>query len=332
MKEIIISQNEAHQRFDKFLAKYLNQASKSFIYKMLRKKNITLNGAKGTGNERLVPNDKVTFFFSDETLAKFTDKNSPRTDQKDKFKLNIVYEDQHIILINKPAGILSQKAAVDDISINEYLLDYLKASHQLSDDDLRAFKPACCNRLDRNTTGLLAAGKTMLGLQTLSKMFRDRTVKKYYICLVKGDVKQASHVTGYVHKNQKTNKVTLYKNYVQGTDKIETIYRPIYSNSNVTLLEVQLITGKTHQIRAHLANLGYPIIGDMKYGNDRTNRWFKETHHIKYQLLHSQRLTFPYLDNGLSNLSEKTFIAPLPHSFNTILRDLDFPVDTVNNF
>lgn len=314
MQEIIVSANEAGQRFDKLLAKYLNEAPKSFIYKMLRKKNIVLNGKKATGNEKLEIGDSVKLFLSDETIEKF----SKMIIVKTKAKLDIVYEDENVLLINKPVGMLSQKAEAKDESLVEHIISYMMESGQLTEADLRKFKPSICNRLDRNTSGLIVAGKSLSGLQVMGEMFKERSLKKYYRCLVKGRVDEKQYIKGFLKKDETTNKVTITKNEVSDSLPIETEYVPIWANDSCTLLEVHLITGRTHQIRAHLASQNHPIIGDYKYGNRKTNDLFKEKYKLQSQLLHAYRLEMPKLDNELKNLSEKKFIAPLPKLFEKI--------------
>ena len=171
MQEIIVSVNEAGQRFDKLLAKYLNEAPKSFIYKMLRKKNIVLNGKKATGNEKLTVGDSVKIFLADDTIAKFSKQEIVRT----KVKLDIVYEDANVLMINKPVGMLSQKADAKDTSVVEHVISYLLDSGQITEEELRSFKPSICNRLDRNTSGLIIAGKSMVGLQVMGGLFKERS-------------------------------------------------------------------------------------------------------------------------------------------------------------
>ena len=176
MQEIIVSTNEAGQRFDKLLAKYLNEAPKSFIYKMLRKKNIVLNGKKATGNEKLGVGDSIKLFLSDETIEKF----SKVTVQKTKQRLDVIYEDENILLINKPVGMLSQKAEAKDESLVEHIITYLLESGQLTEEELRKFKPSICNRLDRNTSGLVVAGKSLLGLQKMGEPDHRQRCRVYY--------------------------------------------------------------------------------------------------------------------------------------------------------
>ncbi len=223
MREFIINNNEAGQRLDKLLAKYLNLAPKSFIYKMLRKKNITLNGKKASGNELTVLGDKIKFFLADETFDKF----SKVEFKKENYDLDIIYEDDNVILLNKPAGVLSQKAGKDDVSINEYIISYLLDENQLSKEDMATFKPSICNRLDRNTSGIIVAGKTLIALQELSRIFKNRSVDKYYKCIVNGEVSNSSLIKGYLSKNEKSNMVTIFKTQKNDTAYIETYYEPI---------------------------------------------------------------------------------------------------------
>ena len=183
MRLVTVTKNEAGQRLDKLMFKYMNLAGKSFIYKMIRKKNITLNGKKCDGSEKLAEGDEIRLFLAEETIEKFSE---VKIQKVKKTALDIVYEDKDVIFINKPAGMLSQKAKDSDESLVEYLIDYLLGSGQLSKEELKSFRPSVCNRLDRNTSGLVAAGKSLLGLQVLSKAIKERTIGKYYLCIVKG--------------------------------------------------------------------------------------------------------------------------------------------------
>ena len=185
MKQFTVTQAEAGQRLDKFLGKYLNKAPKSFLYKMMRKKNITLNGKKAAGSEKLVSGDEIKLFFSDETIEKFSELQLPKAQGK----LSVIYEDEHILLVNKPEGILSQKAEADDISMVEEAQRYLLNNGAVTEESLRTFRPSVVNRLDRNTSGILAVGKDLAGAQELSRLFKERSLHKYYYCLVKGEEK-----------------------------------------------------------------------------------------------------------------------------------------------
>ncbi len=317
MKELIISNMEAGQRFDKYLAKCLPNAGKSFLYKMLRKKNITLNGKKADGSEKINSGDKVNIFFSDETFDSFAGNaaNSTRRTHP-KVRLNILYEDDNILVVDKPSGVLSQKAKPTDISLIEYITEYMIDMKYISCGGGNTFKPGICNRLDRNTSGIVVAGKTIRSLQVMSEAFRERTLAKYYICIVKGKFDRQRRVSGFLYKNESSNKVTVYdssdKNTHEGAVPIETEYFPICGNHNVTLLKVHLITGKTHQIRAHLEFLGHPIAGDLKYKDDSLNRQFKRKYGVDNQMLHAYELVIPPLTKlGLDDgLTVKTEIPP----------------------
>lgn len=317
MQEIIVTANEAGQRFDKLLVKYLNEAPKSFLYKMLRKKNIVLNGKKATGNEKLVVGDSIKLFLADETIEKF----SKMTVQKTKQKLDVIYEDNNILLINKPVGMLSQKAEAKDESLVEHVITYLLDSGKITEDELRKFKPSICNRLDRNTSGLVVAGKSLLGLQKMGELFKERSMKKYYRCLVVGEVKEKQYIKGFLYKDESKNKVVISQKEVNESLPIETEYEPLWSNGRYTLLEVHLITGRTHQIRAHLSSIGHSIVGDYKYGNREINDIFKKRYKLESQLLHAYRLELPELMGELKNISFKQFTAPLPKLFETILNE-----------
>ncbi|RHN98773.1 RluA family pseudouridine synthase [Clostridium sp. AF37-5AT] len=326
MREIVIEKNEAGQRLDKFLAKYMNEAAKSFFYKMMRKKNITLNGKKCEGNEKLAEGDVVKLFLAEDTIEKFS---SVQVQAVRKVNLDILYEDDEIILVNKPAGMLSQKAKETDESLVEYLIDYLLGSGKLTESGLRAFRPSVCNRLDRNTSGIVAAGKSLSGLQMLSGVFKDRSIHKYYQCLVSGEIRDVKTVDGWLLKDEKKNQVRILTDVEvkrfggRGGDeepkRIRTKYEPIATDGRFTLLKVTLLTGRSHQIRAHLASLGHPIVGDFKYGG--VSKVNPSGRTVKYQLLHSYRLEFPKLAEPFAYLSGRVFEAPLPGYFGSVLKE-----------
>ena len=322
----MIEKNEAGQRLDKFLAKYMNEAAKSFFYKMMRKKNITLNGKKCEGNEKLAEGDVVKLFLAEDTIEKFS---SVQVQEVKKVDLDILYEDDEIILVNKPAGMLSQKAKETDESLVEYLIDYLLGSGKLTESGLRAFRPSVCNRLDRNTSGIVAAGKSLAGLQMLSGVFKDRSIHKYYQCLVSGEIRDVKTVDGWLLKDEKKNQVRILTDVEakrfggRGGDeepkRIRTKYEPIATDGRFTLLKVTLLTGRSHQIRAHLASLGHPIVGDFKYGG--VSKVNPSGRTVKYQLLHSYRLEFPKLAEPFVYLSGRVFEAPLPGYFGSVLKE-----------
>jgi 23S rRNA pseudouridine955/2504/2580 synthase len=335
MKQIIVQQNEAGQRLDKLLAKILNKAPKSFIYKMLRKKNITLNGKKAEGSEKLSLQDEIKLFLSDETIDQFSEPTDTTIVED---RLVVLYEDQHVLIVNKPLGVLSQKADKDDISMVEHIISYLITSGQITKEQLVSFKPSICNRLDRNTSGLLIAGKSLLGLQEMARLLKDRTLNKYYLCIVKGTIEEKKKIEGYLSKNRERNQVQIHKGPIGDAEYICTEYEPIgyskttitdikqtnskKSSGNYTLLQVKLITGRSHQIRAHLSSIGHPIIGDFKYGDQKLNEYFKNRYELTHQLLHSYRMVFPNIIGELAYLSGKEVKAEGPQLFKNIQKDL----------
>lgn len=314
MREFVIEKNEAGQRFDKYLKKLLCNAPGSFIYKMLRKKNIVLNDKKADGAEKLQLNDSVKLYLSEETFLKFaatTQENAmeglPEIHMA-KLPFQVLYEDEDILMINKPSGMLSQKAKPEDVSANEYILAYLLKSQAIKPEELTTFRPSICNRLDRNTSGILIAGKTLKGLQEMSEKLKTRKVQKFYRCIVEGHITDFRHIEGYLRKDEAKNQVFISREQQTEDDKwIETEYAPIQQLKHATLLEVDLITGRSHQIRAHLASIGHPIIGDHKYGA-------KKRSGIHSQLLHAYRLVF---ENG------EEIIAPLPKEFEKVRKALE---------
>ena len=299
MKEFIIQKNEENQRFDKYLKKLLPNATTSFLYKMMRKKNIVINKKKVEGNEKLKAGDVVSIFLSDETFDKFHVNLEELKKEYDNLKsltlkgLKVIYEDDEMIVADKPYNMLSQKASDKDLSANEYLLGYMINKGELSFEEFQTFKPSVVNRLDRNTTGLLLFGKTLNALQQLGEGIRERSIKKYYRAVVAGELNESIELKGYLLKDEKTNKVSFYKEQVEGSDYIETGVKPIMSKNGLTLVEIHLVTGKTHQIRLHLSTIGHPILGDMKYGNEKINKKYYESHKVNHQLLHAYRLEFP---------------------------------------
>lgn len=317
MKELIIGRNEAGQRLDKYLKKRLPCAGSGFLHKMLRKKNILLNDRKADGSEKLTEGDLVRLYFSDETYEKFADSTAiPLSDYRNLpgDKLDILYEDEDILIINKPSGMLSQKAAPRDVSANEYLIAYLLASGQLTEERSVAFRPSVCNRLDRNTSGILTAGKSLKGLQALSAMLKERSVLKFYRCFVVGRIERASRISGWLVKDESTNQVRVLDREVPQAKYIETEYTPILCSNDVTLLEVHLITGRSHQIRAHLSSIGHPVVGDMKYGDSAVNEFYRRKYRIQSQLLHAYRMEFP---------DGRRFVAPMPQEFEQILQSME---------
>ena len=318
MRELIF-QEDAGQRLDKYLQKYLNLAPKSFLYKMLRKKNIVLNGKKAEGSEKLKNGDVIRLYLSEETLEKFHE--SRKADQYPRWPgLEIVYEDRQLLLVNKPAGMLSQKADPKDVSLNEYLVGYLLESGQVTPESLAGFTPGVCNRLDRNTSGLVIGAKTLVAAQEMGRLLKERRAGKYYLALVKGQVTRKERIRGWLAKDEAKNQARISREPLENGAPIETAYEPLAANKEMTLLKVELVTGKTHQIRSHLAGIGHPLAGDRKYGDAAFNRYFRETYGLNSQFLHSWQIEFPVMEPPLESVSQRTITAKPPKLFQKILQ------------
>ncbi len=313
MKEYHIQMINEGQNLLKFLSHVLPGASIGLLHKSLRNKNIVLNEKKAVGKEILCEGDVIKVWFSDETIEKF----SPMVKVKEKtnyLKKMIVYEDDQIVICNKPANMLSQSDGSNQLSLNDYLLQYY--------GKMEGFTPSICNRLDRNTTGLIVCGKTIQALQKMNELFRERKIHKYYNCIVAGNLEGKGILKGWLKKDTKDNRVMISdipdaeSRYVETQyDVIKSICRSGYIYS---LVNIKLITGRPHQIRAHMAYMGHPILGDKKYGNAKSLE-ISEKFSIQRQLLQCSKLCFPVLPEPWNEISNKEIIIDLPKDMNLLL-------------
>ncbi len=328
MKKLVISGGEAGGRLDRYLKARFPGAPQGFLYKMLRKKNITLNGRKADPSAILSAGDEICLYLSDETAEKFhiteTAADSPKAVEERQAPplsgfCTIVYEDGQILLADKKPGVLSQQARAGEYTLNEALLDYVRRCKAAS---YEGFSPSVMNRLDRNTSGLVTFAKTPACARALSALFRTREAGKYYLAAVHGTVPGPASFSAWLIKDEANNTVRISNVPVSGGDRIETSFEPLASCDGRTLLKVRLLTGKTHQIRAHLSFLGYPVIGDPKYGDRAADRRLLSLYKIRSQLLHSYELCFPeQCAEPLSHLSGKVFRTAVPPVFQKL-----FPV------
>lgn len=343
MQEIRVSKREEGGTLLKLLRKYLKEAPDSFFYKMLRKENITLNGKRAGGKEKLAEGDSIRLFFRDETIKNFggaaffelpeRKKESAGEGENGNHAANakkqpqVLYEDDDLLFLDKPVGWLTQKALSGDFSLNEWMISYLLRTGKITPKELLVFRPGVCNRLDRNTSGIVAAGKTLAGLQFLSGVFCARTLHKYYTCIVAGEITQPALIEGYLKKDAHENRVQIFSDLPEGEGAfVKTAYRPICIKNGCTYLEVELFTGKTHQIRAHLAGNGHSILGDIKY-SDAAGLALSRQYHVKSQLLHAGRLTFSEEQERMgkfSYLSGKEIAAKEPEAFQKVKEKLGF--------
>ncbi len=321
MREIIVKENNANQRVDKFILKYLNKAPKSFVYKMIRKKNFKLNDVKIDGSEILKTGDVLKLFLSEETIENFKEDFAP---VKTNGTLDIVFEDENIIIANKPLGVLSQPRSDEDKdTMVDRLLSYLYEKNELDFEDSQGFKPGVCNRLDINTSGLVICGKNLRATQRVNELIKEHKVDKYYLAVVKGVLTEERTLKGYHYKDFKTNEATVSSRRRSSKDtEVETVIKPVKNNGEYTVLALKLITGKSHQIRASLKLLRTFVVGDRKYGDEEVNLYFKRKYGISNQLLVANKLIINDEDGLLSYLNNREFEAPLYKQFKAVLSDL----------
>lgn len=303
MKEIRINKNDAGQRLDKYLSKRFKTMPKSLMYKYLRTKYIKLNGKKVQPDVFLNEGDVLTLYIRDE----FFDIKKDYDFLKSGKELSIVYEDENIILIDKKVGVIChQDNRYDADALNLRVLRYLYEKHEYDPEADKSFTPALCNRIDRNTGGIVIAAKNAEALRVMNQKIRDNELQKYYLCIVKGCPKPKHAVlTAYHFKDENTNTVTISDKPREGYKKIITEYTVIKPSSALSVCEVLLHTGRTHQIRAHMAHIGHPLLGDEKYGDKKLN----VKHHMKRQALYSYKLKFTFSTPAgcLNKLNGQTF-------------------------
>lgn len=299
MKKIVIGKNDAGQRVDRFIAKTFDRLPKSLMFKEIRKKNIKVNKKRCTPQQELCEGDILELYLKDDVLH-IKEKHYDFLKAAD--DLDIIYEDDNIILINKKVGVLCHpdgKEYIDNIVAR--LKRYLYEKGEWSPDE-SSFTPSLANRIDRNTGGIVIGAKNSAALKIINDKIKNREIKKFYLTVVHGKMNRRSEtLTAYLTKNEKKNMVTVTDQQTANAKKIITKYTVLDYYDDASLLEVELLTGRTHQIRAHLAHIGHPLFGDGKYGKEQG----------RYrQALYSYKLRFDFSDsNELSYLSGKEFMA-----------------------
>lgn len=303
MRSFIIKENDSNQRLDKFIQKAVPRLPKTLLYKYIRLKRIKVNGKKSEISYKLKVGDLIELYINDEFFETSSEKDFllvPAT-------IDVVYEDENILLVDKKPGLVVHEDNDNtlDTLINR-VLHYLYNKNEYNPDDEASFTPALCNRIDRNTAGIVIVAKNAESLRVLNERIKERSITKLYLCVVSGLLEKKQDTLIHYHlKNEKDNTVTIFEKPNKDTKTMITTYRVLdYSKEN-TLVEVDLKTGRTHQIRAHMAYIGHPIIGDGKYGNNRINMKYKQ----KHQLLYSYKLRFEPVSTQtiLSYLDGKEF-------------------------
>ena len=307
MRQIEITKNDSGQRLDKFLTKRFKNMPQSLMYKYIRTKYIKLNGKKCEISSRLNEGDILTLYIKDEFFEEQPDEYDFL---KAPVKLDIIYEDENILLLNKKPGLIvhpDENYHFDSLiaRVQHYL--YEKGEYEPKKEN--SFAPALVNRIDRNTGGIVIAAKNAETLRIMNQKVKDRELNKYYLCIALGIFEKKSDLlTGYLEKNESQNRVYISRKPTENSKTIKTKYKVLAEKNNFSLVEVDLLTGRTHQIRAHLASIGHPLLGDGKYGKNEINRKMG----YKWQALYSYKLSFNFTTDGgiLEYLNGRTFTAP----------------------
>ena len=327
MVKVQITENDAGQRLDRFLKKYLKRAPLSAIYKIIRK-DLKLNGKRAKEDTILRDGDELTFYLTQESLDEMT---RPPKKQKARKQFRIAYEDANILIAEKPWGLLTHgdKTEKKNTLMNQ-VCGYLQERGEYDPSQEKTFTPSPVNRLDRNTTGLVIFGKNAASLRTLTKLLRERdAISKYYITIVSGQFSEEMVIDETLLKDEKTNTVKVAKD---GGKHAVSIVRPLEVGKHYSVVEVELVTGRTHQIRAHLASKGYPLVGDSKYGTSKKGKQANaraRTLGVTTQLLHAYRLVFGEMPGeedgapeGFAQLTGLDVKAHAPEEFERVWRIL----------
>lgn len=308
MRILKIGKNDAGQRLDKFLTKAVKGLPLSMMYKAIRTKKIKVNRTRAKENQVLLEGDEIQLFIKDEFFDLPQKDNSALGAIKP--KLSIIYEDENILLLNKRPGVLvHEDTAGGENTLILHVKAYLYQNGEYDPADEQSFAPALCNRIDRNTGGIVIAAKNAASLRAMNEKIKQNQVSKFYLCAAHGKMpKKAETLRGYLRKDSEKNLVTVSDTPLKGGKNIETRYRVLREKNGNSLLEVELITGRTHQIRAHLAHVGHPLLGDGKYGKNRAEKG----RGYKYQALYAYKLMFDPVegDSVLSYLEGKSFSIP----------------------
>ncbi len=304
MQKFIIGENDANQRLDKYLTKMFPNLPQSMMYKAIRKKDIKLNKKRCEISSRLCVGDELELYIKDEFLETKQSKHSIYSVVP---VLSILYEDKNILLVDKKPGISVHSDLTEDKNddLITQIQAYLLLKGEYNPKDKSSFTPALCNRIDKNTGGIVIAAKNATALRTINEKIKNREISKKYLCIVHGSLeKKSATMNAYHIKNSKLNRAFIFDEPQEGARKISTKYRVLKEKDGLSLVEVDLLTGRTHQIRAHFAYIGHPLAGDTKYGTNKQNQHLK----YKHQALYSYKIKFNFTTSSpLDYLKGKEF-------------------------
>ena len=338
MRELKVSSSDEGIRLNKLVGRYLDAAPQSFIYKMLRKKNIVLNDKKASGDERLSEGDSVKLYLAEDTIEGFIKKK--HCDEKalnekalngkalngkasgDAAGLKILFGNDDILAVSKPEGLLTQKAKAEDHSLNDDLLAYYEKSGRVAEP---GFKPSVANRLDRNTTGIVLCGISPKGSRRLSAALKDHSIEKYYFTVCRGKLDGKKTVEAYIEREGLISTVSekASNKALNQAERVLTHLYPLDTNGSYSLLLVKLETGKTHQIRASLKSIGMPVVGDAKYGSSKEDINLARSCGVKHHLLHAGTVVIPA---GVIDDKEHVISDGLPIHFQKLAKKLSLDI------
>jgi len=329
MKEIVINSLNAHQRADKFVRKFLNEAPLSFIYKVFRKKDVKVNGKWIKESYILCEGDILRIYVTDEQVEEF---NKPKNIENIKSDLAIIYEDENILIINKPKGILVHGDINEKrITLSNQVQAYLYKKGEFKNDG-KGFIPSPCHRLDRNTSGLIVYAKNVESSQIMMNLLQSHVeIEKYYLLLVDGKTEEEGEINAPLLKDEESGFVKV-ASIKDGAKSAKTLYKKIDTNGKYSLVYAKLLTGRTHQLRVHFQYIKHPILGDDKYGNFQLNKEFSNIFNYKNQFLHAFKLKFNNIPGKLNYLSDKEFVALLPNKEREIITKLSLKIKMPKDF